>query len=47
VIEGDDVEFKRKARDLLMLDAGDRTDAVSRIDDMIADGEIVSALVHQ
>jgi hypothetical protein len=47
MFEGDHINFERHAGDFLGLDPDDRTHAVGWIDDVIANGEIVDALVHE
>ncbi len=47
MVEGDDVDLERQAGDLLVLDPIDLSDAVRRIDDVVADGKILDALSHR
>ena len=46
MVEGDDVNFERIAGDFLGFDPLHLAHAVSRIDDVIADGEFQTALAH-
>ncbi len=47
MVEGDHIDFEGQAGDFLVLDPLDLPDAVGRIDDVIADREIMSTLVHR
>ena len=47
MVEGDDIDFERQAGDFLGFDPLHLAHAMGRIDDVIANREIVTALAHR